>query len=187
MTDHVIDTNVLLVATAHDETSVFKDTNLPLKEREEVFKWLAAFRADAERCMVLDVDDTYGIIAEYKNQLGEQDYGYHVLLEKQSSARLVLVDYDHEGYAVVPEGLAKLDKSDKKMAAAVLAYRNDDAGESTIVNACDSDWYEHQEALEAHGVIVEQIIPVWSREKYEDKHPEARRKKPRWVRPVRKP
>ena len=117
MTDHVIDTNVLLVATAHDDTSVFKD--------------------------------------------------------------------DHEGHALVPEGLAHIDKSDKKMVAAVLAYRAE-GGDCTIVNACDTDWLEHRESIEAHAILVEQLIPEWCQAEYERKHPEQRQKKPRWSPPGKK-
>lgn len=186
MADHVVDTNVLLLASAHDAASPFADTHVPPEECLVVFNWLATFRADARRCMVLDIDEEHGIIAEYKKRkLGAQDFGYHVLLDKQSSARFVIVEYDHEGHAIVPEGLVDLDPSDRKMAAAVLADR-DDGGASTIVNACDSDWYEHQEALEAHGVFVEQIIHAWAREQFECSHPEARRKKPRWAPPAKK-
>lgn len=180
----MVDTNVLLVASAGDEGSRFEDTHVPEAEREVVFEWLAEFRKDEERLMVLD--EERGIVEEYLNKLSPQDFGWQVLMQKQGSARWVLVDYDHEGFAVVPEGLSKLDKSDRKMAAAVLADRTLHGAESSIVNACDSDWYEHEKALQAHDVVVEQLLPEWSWQRYGEKHPEAKTKTPRWVAPEKK-
>jgi hypothetical protein len=54
MADHVVDTNVLLVASARDSSSPFDDTHVPAEEQQAVFEWLAAFRADDGRRLVMD-------------------------------------------------------------------------------------------------------------------------------------
>lgn len=161
MTDHVIDTNVLLVASAAHPYSPFDDTHVPCAEQTRVFNWLVAFRAD-ERAVV--VDDVLRIYAEYRNKLTDQDYGLQVIHEKMSRMspaqfRQVTVEYGADGTAVVPVEFAALDRSDRKFLAAVLA----DGGRSTIVNAADSDWFAIEAECRKHGVVVEQIIDEWLR------------------------
>lgn len=46
MSDHVVDTNVLLVASAAHPYSPFDETHVPIAEQRIVFDWLTAFRAD---------------------------------------------------------------------------------------------------------------------------------------------
>ncbi|WP_437576916.1 hypothetical protein [Sorangium sp. So ce887] len=168
MADHVVDTNVLIVASAADPASPFKDTHVPANERRIVFAWLRDFRGDHGRRLIMD--RARGLLHEYKKKLTAQDYGLVVAMEKLRTAAFVSVEYDGE-YAVVPEGLARFDNSDKKLVAAHLAHRSD-GGQSTIVNACDTDWHEHEEALSAEGVIVEQLLPGWCQREFWRKHPE---------------
>ena len=54
MTGHVIDTNVLLVASAAEPYSPFDDSHVPPTEQLAVLDWLAAFRADESREIVID-------------------------------------------------------------------------------------------------------------------------------------
>lgn len=168
MPDHVVDTNVLIVASAADPASRFKESHVPVTERKVVYAWLKEFRADVERRLIMD--RKRGIFKEYRNKLTAQDYGIVVALAKLDTAAWVVVAYDGE-YAVVPEGLAAFDNSDKKLVAAHLAH-SDDGGESTIVNACDTDWHEHEQALTAAGVRVEQLLPEWCLREFWRKHPE---------------
>lgn len=73
----VVDTNVLIVASAADDGSPFRPEATPVQEaalRQEVLNWLQAFELDAERSIVLDWD--WHICGEYQNKLNlEQDYG----------------------------------------------------------------------------------------------------------------
>lgn len=168
MADHVVDTNVLIVASAADPASPFKDTHVPTSERRIVYAWLKDFRADDGRRLIMD--RARGILREYRKKLTTQDYGMIVAMEKLRTAAFVPVKYDGE-YAVVPERLARFDNSDKKLVAAHLAHRAE-GGQSTIVNACDTDWHEHEEALSAEGVIVEQLLPAWCQREFWRKNPE---------------
>lgn len=68
MNDHVVDTTVLLVASAAHPYSPFANTHVPIAEQHIVFDWLTAFRADTERQMVLD--DLFRIYEEYRNRVG---------------------------------------------------------------------------------------------------------------------
>ncbi|MEI8360322.1 MAG: hypothetical protein WCH13_17780, partial [Deltaproteobacteria bacterium] len=62
MTGHVIDTNVLLVASAAEPYSPFDDSHVPPTEQLAVLDWLAAFRADESREIV--IDDLFRIYQE---------------------------------------------------------------------------------------------------------------------------
>jgi hypothetical protein len=52
--DHIIDTNVLLVASAQHEDSPFRDSDVPVWQQRLVLDWLMAFRADCQCKVVLD-------------------------------------------------------------------------------------------------------------------------------------
>ena len=158
MTDHVIDTNVLLVASAAHPYSPFVDTHVPARERQIVFDGVADFRA-SDRHLVLD--QMFEIFEEYQNRMTGQDYGLLVVHGKMEKAlRQVQVSYEADGTADVPAEFGALDRSDRKFLAAALA----DEGRSTIVNAADTDWFAIEGECEAHGVVVEHLIEAWLRE-----------------------
>jgi len=57
------------------------------------------------------------------------------------------------------------DLADRKMVDAVLAAT--ELGDSSrLVNACETDWFDCEDALEAHGVRVEQLLDAWLRKKW---------------------
>jgi hypothetical protein len=168
MPDHIIDTNVLLVASAHDPGSPFKDSDhVPVKHRQGVFEWLASFRRDNTRQVVLDQNFT--IYNEYRNKMSDQDFGLQVMKTKMELflLRQVNIDYDSDGKGALPRDLKQVvyDEDDRKMVAVALA----DHGRSTIVNACESDWYDWEEALNQAGVVIEHLIDDWCRSKWNDK------------------
>ncbi len=164
MADHVVDTNVLIAASAHDPVSPFPPTgtHVPPAEKLVVFEWLRAFRLDSNRYAVLDLQNR--IFVEYRRKLTKDDYGIRAMLEKVQGgrARYVSIEYDTNGDAVLPNNLQKVvtDAADRKIVAAVVA----DGCQCSIVNACDTDWYDIEEPLQTHGVVVEQLIDGWNRE-----------------------
>ncbi|SEL03049.1 hypothetical protein SAMN05444354_103354 [Stigmatella aurantiaca] len=165
--DHVVDTNVLLLASASDAHSPFKDsTHVPLAEQRLVLEWLIAFRKDRTRHLVLDSQQE--LMREYRKQLGKNDYGYKVIVEKLQSARFHRIELDEEGAAQLPEPLRSevKDRSDRKFVAVVLA----DGGQSSLVNACDTDWYDCENALKQAGIKVDQLISGWCRAKHAEKN-----------------
>lgn len=178
MADHVIDTNVLYVASHADPSSPWEGSeHVPAGQRRIVFEWVRAFRADDGRRMVLDRQRK--IVDEYKRKnkppprMTDQDYGMRVWLHKHERQLEALVDvaYDPDNHAVVPEGLARFDPSDKKMVAAHLRHEAD-GNECAIVNACDTDWVEHEKLLEAHKVKVRHLLREWCLEKLYEKYPD---------------
>ncbi len=157
MTDHVVDTNVLLVASAAHPHSPFSDTHVPIDEQRVVFEWLVAFRADETRQLALD--DLFQIYDEYRKKLTDQDFGLQVVSEKLANVRQVSIDRDDDGHGVVPEAFRGFDRSDRQLLAVALT----EPDTISIVNACDSDWLGIERELKAAGVRVEHIIEAWLR------------------------
>lgn len=171
----VVDTNVLIVASAADEGSVFAPDATPVEEavwREKVLHWLMEFEADPERHVVLDWD--WYLCGEYQNKLTEQDYGWLAIMAKQDRNEVVWVDIDvdEHGHALLPPALAAAvtDLADRKMIAAVLAAQAA-RHQTRLVNACDTDWLDCEQALHEAGIDAEHLLehewlrPKWQRMK----------------------
>ncbi len=157
MPDHVVDTNVLLVASAAHPYSPFDDTHVPLDEQLQVLDWLVEFGRDDSRRLVLD--DVLAIYEEYRHKLTEQDVGLQVIHAKMQAHRVVSLEWDADGHAIVPEALQACDRSDRKFLAAALT----DVKGISIVNAADSDWIEIEDVLKDAGVVVHHLIEAWLR------------------------
>lgn len=155
--DHIVDTNVLIVASAADLASPFDGTHVPVDLALQVLHWLTAFREDPLRRLVLDED--MKIYGEYRNKLTDQDFGLLAVHQKMASAELVRVAYDADGHGVVPEALVALDPSDRKFAAAALAADCP----TTVVNCSDTDWLQVEAACNEVGLRVEHILEQWLR------------------------
>ncbi len=167
----VVDTNVLIVASAADGDSLFQQEATPVEEqalRMRVLEWLVGFEQDAKRHVVLD--QGWDIMGEYGKKLDlNQDYGPVAIMAKWDRGEVVWVDVhekDAHGYARIPRDLEKevTDLSDRKMVAAVLEAMK--LGYSCqLTNACDTDWLDCAEALDRHGVRVENLLEDWLRQK----------------------
>lgn len=169
---YVVDTNVLIAASAVDANSPVALDATPDDPvlRMRVWEWLDAFLNSASR---LILDGQQEIEKEYANKLGFNDYGRQMVQHKWDTCAVDLVDilFDDNSHAYLDEFLTVLvhDKSDRKLVAATLAAI-EEYGECLIANAGDTDWYDWEDGLRKHGVEVEQIIPEWSRQKWLDKH-----------------
>jgi hypothetical protein len=161
MDDHVIDTNVLLVASAAHPFSPFSDTHVPPEHRERVLDWLVAFRSSLDRLLVLD--RTMRIYEEYRHKLTDQDLGLQIIHQRLLDAEFVDIDLDEDGHGRVPAPLARLDRADRKFAAAALAATRP----TTVVNCADPDWMEVAEGCAAVGLRVEELLEAWLRERKE--------------------
>ena len=122
MGDHIIDTNVLLVASARHPGSTFKDSQVPAEQQQMVLDWVMEFRKDGQRKMVLD--RLWRIWTEYHHKMTGQDLGLLVVTEKLQSdlVRFVDVAYDEHGHGCLPPDLEEAvhDLSDRKFVAAAL-------------------------------------------------------------------
>ncbi|MCK5796322.1 MAG: hypothetical protein KAI47_04010 [Deltaproteobacteria bacterium] len=163
MTDHVVDTNVLLVASAAHPYSPFGDSDLPKDLQGRVFEWLTAFQKDTTRNMVWDVE--FKIYDEYRNKLTAQDYGMLVVNEKMAQARWIDIEYDENGDGVVPKAFSAFDRSDRKLLAVLLA----DTDGTSLVNATDTDWLEIEAQLQDAAAQVDHLLEHWLRAKYDEK------------------
>lgn len=168
---YVVDTNVLIAASAADTTRP-RDIDAAPDDpalRKKVWEWLNAFKNSTSR---LILDDAYAIFKEYRNKLTEQDFGIQVVIHKWNTncADSVRVDFDADGNVILPSALVPVihDLADRKMVAAALASRNE-YGQGCVAFASDSDWHGWEAKLKEHGVELEPIIEEWSRKKYEEK------------------
>jgi len=178
MSSEIIDTNVLIMATAgslggkapaamaaRGETVGCDDLSLQTR----LWDWLKAFRHDPERKLVLDFP-RLTIKQEYANKLGKDEFGMRVVLEKISRGEYERVDLTYspngsELVAELPDELQAVvhDLGDRKLVAAAM-----ESG-AAIHNATDTDWYDWQAPLEDVGVFVVHLIEDWSRPLWESK------------------
>lgn len=170
----VIDTNVLIVASAADGGSPFRPDATPVEEvglRESVLRWMQAFEKDESRHAVLDWD--WKICGEYQNKLTEQDYGWLAIMGKKDRDQVAWVGlrYDAHGHAELPASLCEdvTDLADRKMVAAVLEA-NARGHMCKLTNACDTDWIGCEAALGGAGIAMEHLIEHWLRKKWAEKH-----------------
>lgn len=170
----VVDTNVLIVASAADDGSPFRPESTPVQEtalRQKVLDWLREFDEDTLRHAVLDWD--WHICGEYQRNLSEQDYGWLALMRKKDKNEVVWVglEMDANGHAVLEPSLAAsvTDMEDRKMVAAALAAI-EDGHICKLTVACDTDWLDCQAAVEAAGLEVEHLLEDWLRAKWKTKN-----------------
>jgi hypothetical protein len=168
---YVVDTNVLIAASAADPNSprdisaTPEDPNLRLK----IFEWLSNFQAGESR-MVLD--GAMKIYDEYEKKLDYGHFGILVVVTKWNKAQVDNVDvsYDLDENGVVPDSLENVihDRADRKFVAAALASHSK-FEEGCIAFAGDTDWHDWETALSDHQIILEPIIEEWSRAKHAEK------------------
>lgn len=168
---YVVDTNVLIAASAADPTHP-KDIDATPDDpglRLKVWNWLDQFQQSESR-LVLDSD--LEIYNEYSNKLGFNDFGIQVVMHKFSTTAVdyVPVEYDADGSGVLPESLSHVihDAADRKMVAAALASHIL-FEEGCVAFAGDTDWHDWEAILVQHQVRLEPIIEEWSRQKHEEK------------------
>ena len=168
---YVVDTNVLIAASAADPMHP-KDIDATPTDpalRMQVWQWLSDFQAGAAR-MVLD--SAGGILSEYNNKLGFNDFGIQVVMHKWSTAAVdnVNVVYDEHGHGILQPPLLGVihDNADKKMVAAALDSHRQ-YGEGCVAFAGDTDWHDWEADLLASNVLLEPIIEDWSRQKHAEK------------------
>jgi len=164
----LIDTNVLVAASAHRALEVRDVTPTDPHQREHIHDWLDGF-SRSEECWVLDAQDH--IEDEYlRNDFTGQDFGMLALLHKRTLDRVLLVDVAYEGFdrrnsvAILPPRVAHVpwDESDKKFVAAAISVV--EMGEpAQIVNTADSDWAAVREALGVEGIKVLELLEDFSR------------------------
>lgn len=124
------------------------------------------------------LDDGMRILREYMSNLsmsgqpGPGDYFMKWLWQNQSvparceQVSIIPLPDDPEDFQEFPKDdrLSAFDRSDRKFVAVAKASENSPA----VLNATDSDWWDHREALSDNGVTIEFLCP----ELFEARNPE---------------
>ena len=112
----------------------------------------------------LVLDDQHRILKEYPKPIGQLGPGHAFVkwawTNRRNTALCELVAiHPHEarGFVEFPEDedLSAFDPDDRKFVAVALASQDS----PPIVNATDTGWRDHQEALARHGVHIDFICP----------------------------
>lgn len=157
MKSAVVDTNVGVVANARD---IHASPDCVLS----CIDFLQAITRGEVR-VVLDAG--WEILTEYQGQLsstgqpGPGDAFLKWLLQNQANPeRCEQVQlhpterWDYEEFPADPT-LEAFDPADRKFAAVARVSPS----EPSVVNAVDSDWWEHEQALARHGIRVDLLCP----------------------------
>ncbi len=158
----VVDTNVPIAANANQSPQISaKCTSACAAKLQEI---------KDEHILVLD--DGWRILKEYMNKLhssGQPGVGDGFLkwaLTCQANPQcceLVHItlktggEDDNNDFEEFPDdpALAQFDRSDRKFVAVALAHPES----PPILNATDTDWWEHQEALTKNGIRIDFLCP----------------------------
>jgi hypothetical protein len=167
----LIDTNVLLAASAFEPSSTMAKDAMPLEIelREQVFKRLMDFEKSDDR-LVLDIEGS--IWEEYERNLprytskGQQEYAWMVILHKQTTSAVSHVTIDiHDGngerVALVNPPLDNLvaDREDRKWVAAALSHMEIHNQDAVIVYGAETDWFKIEDQLKENGINLERVLP----------------------------
>src|SRR5678815_4329298 len=93
---HVIDTNVLIVASAAHDASPFPTDTTPVEKaelRSQVLRWVMDFDQSQRRILL---DFGWEIVGEYQNKLSEQDYPLQIVLQLTSTDRVSWFQLERE-------------------------------------------------------------------------------------------
>lgn len=166
MSRWIVDVNVPIVA--NDEARISQGKQPRANHVDDVCR-LAAIRSlrDLVRSGIIVVDELGAVMKEYRKKLdgsGQPGVGDEFLkhvsdhLCVQTRVQITNLTFTSKGeYAAFPSDpeLEKFDKDDRIFVA--LAIENIDG--PRILNAVDSDYSEHQKALEKHGIFVQELCP----------------------------
>jgi hypothetical protein len=151
--NRIIDTNVAITANGRD-THASDECQL---------ECINALIDIVNKCTVY-LDDQNLIFEEYRKNLkfvgspGTGDMFFkHIFdnLGNQTKCRIVSITPENSSFAEFPDdiNLKNFDIDDHKFVAVAIASGDN----PSIVNAVDSDWKNHKEALQSHGIKVIQL------------------------------
>lgn len=172
MTFYLIDTNVMLAASAsHEVHSDVQERAMPHESglREHVHGWLAAFDS-SEDGLILDesslILDEYERNLPFSHSLHHQEYALEVLQRKRDRGliRYVsvrVIEANGERVAALPEEIERIvtDREDRKWIAAARAARKYLGVTAPIVYAAESDWFHVEAALRPYGIVFCRLLP----------------------------
>lgn len=155
-TDVIVDTNVLAVAN-HKANQASSMCVLACLDKLE----------DIINNNILLLDDKRYIIQEYmtySNFSGQPGAGdrffkwlWYNQANEQHCRKIPVTPHPERGFAEFPQDpdLESFDRDDRKFVAVAVASESAPA----VINASDTDWWNHREALERNGVHVIFLCP----------------------------
>lgn len=153
----VVDTNVLATANGAAGQAGLACRQVCGQRLREI-QAVAKVVLDTRRLII----DEYRRLASSTGQPGPGDAFFRwVLTNVANPERCELVAItpceDESEFAEFPNDpdLATFDRSDRKFVAVACASRS----APVIVNATDTDWWDHREALRRHGIEIEFLCP----------------------------
>lgn len=172
MTFYLIDTNVMLAASAiHEARSDVQERAMPHEAdlRERIHDWLVAFDASDDG-LVLDeaslIMDEYQRNLPFSQSLHHQEYALEVLQRKRDRGLVLyvpvkVVEANGERVAALPDVLEQIvtDREDRKWIAAARAARKYFGLTTPIVYAAESDWLHVEGALAEYGIVFCRLLP----------------------------
>lgn len=160
----IVDTNVAVVANGHS----------PQASPACVDRSIGAI-SDVMSHLGLILDDNWHILTEYMNNLNESGqpglgdaFGKWVLTNWMNARHCQLVpitphltDDGRNSFEEFPKGtpLHRFDPSDHKFVAVAVAYKRIFDEMPAILNAVDTDWWEHHHAFTTHNIQIEFLCP----------------------------
>ena len=155
-TEVVMDTNVAVVANGKTGQA----------DKDCILQCIARLRHIQEECLLL-LDDKNRIIDEYRNNLnpsgqpGPGDAFFLWLWRNQANQeycrKIVVTSHEDRGFEEFPDepNLRDFDQDDRKFVAVTLASGTG----PKVLNASDTDWWHHRQALQQHGVEIVFLCP----------------------------
>jgi len=166
MADYVVDTNVwAMVDKPIGEVSLTEVYCIACCK-----KWLMNFNSQSDDRLILDIGQE--ILKEYRRNAKEGGIARQLLnvLQAQPRNRLVEleIEFDDDGFAIVPAEISEFDRSDRKFVAVALAHNP----HPPIVNATDTDWTKARDQIEAVGISVSECCADYVAERLKGKKQE---------------
>ena len=155
-TEVVMDTNVAVVANGKTEQAGSRC----------IRECINRLRHIQDECLLL-LDDRSRIIDEYRNNLkpsgqpGPGDAFFLWLWQNQANhehcRNIAVTPHEDRGFEEFPDdpNLSAFDQDDRKFVAVALASET----EPEVLNASDTDWWHHRQALQQHGVEIVFLCP----------------------------
>lgn len=159
MSNIVVDTNVWITAGKRaSEVESIEEADCI----EACIDWTSAFLAGDARVLV-DTDgkvfDEYWVYVSLGRFPGSSLFElYNNLWERFESMK---IDFDEDGYAVLPGTISFHDTADRKFIALALSC----TPFAPIYNAADTDWAKERTQLESHGLTINELCTEYIREK----------------------
>ena len=156
MSEVILDTNVAVVANGFAQQASDECVERCVAELERVVD---------EYVVVLDSDglilDEYQKILNFSGQPGMGDSFFKWLFFNQANPehcrKVAVTPHTDHGFEEFPDdsALANFDRDDRKFVAVALASKTN----PPILNASDTDWWNHRNVLKRHGIKVSFLCP----------------------------